>query len=261
MDHTARPCAVLTGLGRMVAEGLVTQHEANTFRIVGEGFRAGVPAPEDELLVVVQHGARGEMTYGAKAVDSHTGVLTVEVHGLVSVRQDRSSVRVEALVPLFITPIVDGRPAAEAAPTPGTAGIDAATPDTTTSQTPAAETSGPAGEADDSQAAGAADGAGEDRRAAEVAPLRVAATVVNISANGALVHCRHRFEIGDQFTMLFTATDHPVHLRAEVVRSEPAPAGRNYGCRFVGLSPRDSDVLHRYALHQQALQRRRATVQ
>jgi len=81
--------------------------------------------------------------------------------------------------------------------------------------------------------------------------------VLDISAHGVRISTSAEIAVGERVAFRFPTRDRVVPLDAEVLRSF-RPEGRpiQYGCRFVGLSERDTDVMFRFVLQTQGRQRR-----
>lgn len=87
-------------------------------------------------------------------------------------------------------------------------------------------------------------------------PEPLAVIVADISAHGMRIVTSADLQLGQQLMLTFPETDQPVDLVLEVLRREENRGTPAYGCRFVDLGERETDLLVRYVFQQQALQRR-----
>jgi hypothetical protein len=76
--------------------------------------------------------------------------------------------------------------------------------------------------------------------------------VMDISADGLRFRANPAVPIGTQLKGIFPAR-RPVRLLAEVVRHEPLRGAVAHGCRFLGMSEADRDLLIAYVLRQERL--------
>ncbi len=82
-------------------------------------------------------------------------------------------------------------------------------------------------------------------------------TVLDVSATGMRFLFVDQLPTGSIVTFRFPPLALAEDIRATVVRLERSRSGWHHGCRFDGLSRRQSDVLYRYVLRTQGEQRRR----
>lgn len=89
-------------------------------------------------------------------------------------------------------------------------------------------------------------------------PKEIALTILDISATGARILVSEALPLDADVSFDFPANEAMVELTAKVVWSEESVSGWRHGCRFVGASPRDTEILFRYVLLTQGEQRRRS---
>lgn len=84
----------------------------------------------------------------------------------------------------------------------------------------------------------------------------VAVTILNVSAEGFLISCKERYDIGFTFVFTFREAARDIPLHAEVVRRVQGDYGFRYGCRTIGLPVNDQNEIHRWVFSQQIELRR-----
>lgn len=88
----------------------------------------------------------------------------------------------------------------------------------------------------------------------DVAPTVVGVRTLDVSAHGLRIRTPLELEVGARFTFGFVAARVPLNLTAEVLRVEQVRDEHAYGCRLVGASERESDLLFRFVLDEQRRQ-------
>jgi c-di-GMP-binding flagellar brake protein YcgR len=84
-------------------------------------------------------------------------------------------------------------------------------------------------------------------------------TVLDVSASGAKLLVGDRLPLEAKLAFAFpVGGDDVVDLVAEVVWSEESVSGWRHGCRYVGIGPKETELLFRYVLLTQGAQLRRA---
>ncbi|MCL2089745.1 MAG: PilZ domain-containing protein [Micrococcales bacterium] len=90
-----------------------------------------------------------------------------------------------------------------------------------------------------------------------VAPLKL--TVLDVSASGAKLLVADKLPSDAKVAFTFPISDDDaVDLVAEVVWSEESASGWRYGCRYIGIGPKDVELLFRYVLLTQGAQLRQS---
>ncbi len=84
----------------------------------------------------------------------------------------------------------------------------------------------------------------------------ISVTIRNVSAAGVYFACKERFDIGFRFVFTFRETARDIPVTAEIVRRDISPGGFHYGCRFVDISEKDANEIHRWVFTQQIEHRR-----
>lgn len=81
------------------------------------------------------------------------------------------------------------------------------------------------------------------------APIQ--ATIVDLSATGIRVLCAVPLDQGYRFGFALSSGVDDITIVAEVRRREDVPQGHLHGCRLVGTTQREADVLQQFVLDQQ----------
>ncbi|WP_147525116.1 PilZ domain-containing protein [Cellulomonas timonensis] len=188
--------------------------------------------PGNDVTVEVLDEVRGECLYAGYLSRVGPDGMDIADVALVSTLQKREVVRVSTHVACTGTAIARWSDPLDAPPAP-----------------PA-----PVEPSADEQAS---DGAEQESSEASVAyEGNLAFTMLDISAHGMRILSQATLKAGQRIRFLFEELPEPILIEAVVVRAQPSRTGTHYGCRFLGLTSRETDALFRHVLHTQGAQRR-----
>lgn len=200
--------------------------------------------PGADVTVEVLDEVRGECLYAGYLSRVGADGMDIADVALVSTLQKREVVRVSTHVACTGTAIARwsdpqaGPPAP--APVPGPAAPVAAEPAPPSGAEPDAANAEPAENAD----------------APEPYEGNLAFTMLDISAHGMRILSQASLAPGQRIRFLYEELPEPILIEAVVVRAQQSRTGTHYGCRFLGLTSRETDALFRHVLHTQGAQRR-----
>jgi hypothetical protein len=172
--------------------------------------------PGDDVTVRVLDDVRGECLYAGYVSRVASDQLDVSELELVSTLQKREVVRVHVAVACRGVVLTTG-----ARPEPDGSATDPDAPD-----------------------------------AEPDAPLDFGFTMLDVSAHGMQMLARAELSVGSIVRFRFQELDSPFPITAVVVRREESRSGTHYGCRFTGMTARQTDTLFGYVLRTQGDQRR-----
>ncbi|MFI2754249.1 PilZ domain-containing protein [Cellulomonas sp. P22] len=240
--HDLAPCKVYDDGGTVVV-GYVRLFDRDMLTIGTEDIVRGLE-PGTDVNVEVLDEVRGECLYAGYVSRVAPDGLEVADVALVSTLQKREVVRVGTHVACTGTVLARWRdPHADAVVEPA-------------ANHPAADDGADDG-ADDAPQPGATPEPehGNDDEGRLVGST-IAFTILDISAHGMRVLAQTRLEHGQRIRFLYEELPEPILLDAVVVRMQESRTGTHYGCRFLGLTMRETDALFRHVLHTQGVQRR-----
>ena len=81
-------------------------------------------------------------------------------------------------------------------------------------------------------------------------------TILNVSAEGFLISCKERFDIGFTFIFTFHVASREIPVHAQIVRREQGHFGFHYGCHLTDVPLNDQNEIHRWVFSQQIALRR-----
>ena len=245
--HELATCTIRADGGAIV-DGYVREFAGDVLMVRAEHIVRGFEAGQDVTIAVLDE-VRGECLYAGFVTRVGAGGVDVADVELVSTLQKREVARVRVSLPYLgtlqrrargaVTSLDEAREAAAD-------GHGATFPDDDEDDD-AAGGRGEAGPTSGAAAAGAPAGATSG-------PVRF--TLLDISAHGMRILTQTTIAPGLIVQFRFGEVDDPFVIDAVVVRAQESRTGTHYGCRFVGLSPRQTDLLFRYVMKTQGAQRR-----
>lgn len=222
--HDLALCAVHVD-GEVVVDGFVLEFGGDLLTVATSELAVGL-TPGDDVTVRVLDEVRGECLYAGFVSRVAADQVDVADMGLVSTLQKREVVRVRVAIPCRGTVVPHGAASApdsdEARTDGGAGGATTATvtePTTTTGK-------------------------------------RIDFTMLDVSAHGMRMLARAELATGSLIRFRFEELDAPFVIDAVVVRGEASRTGTHYGCRFIGMTVRQTDALFGYVLRTQGDQRR-----
>lgn len=241
--HDLALCKVYDDSGTVVV-GYVRLFDRDMLTIGTEDIVRGLE-PGTDVNVEVLDEVRGECLYAGYVSRVAPDGLEVADVALVSTLQKREVVRVGTHVACTGTVLARWQdPHADAVVEPLVGQPDALTAE-------------PDGAVDPEADADARKDEGEAAREDDdVVGSMIAFTILDISAHGMRVLAQTRLERGQRIRFLYEELPEPLILDAVVVRMQESRTGTHYGCRFLGLTMRETDALFRHVLHTQGAQRR-----
>jgi len=204
--------------GEVIVDGFVLGFAGDALTIATSHLAVGL-TPGDDVTVRVLDEVRGECLYAGYVSRIAPDQVDIAEPGLVSTLQKREVVRVRVAIPCRGTVVRHA-----AAPAPD----------------------------DDLDGAG---GPAESAAAVETGK-RIDFTMLDVSAHGMRILARDELAAGSVIRFRFEELDAPFVIDAVVVRGEESRTGTHYGCRFVGMTVRQTDALFGYVLRTQGDQRR-----
>ncbi len=192
--------------------------------------------PGVDVTVEVLDEVRGECLYAGYLSRVGADGMDIADVALVSTLQKREVVRVSTHVACTGTAIARWSDPQAGPPAP--APVPVAAPDAAAPE--AAENAEPAENAD----------------APEAYEGNLAFTMLDISAHGMRILSQASLAPGQRIRFLYEELPEPILIEAVVVRAQQSRTGTHYGCRFLGLTSRETDALFRHVLHTQGAQRR-----
>lgn len=211
--------------GEMVVDGFVLDFDGDQLTVATSHLAVGL-SPGDDVTVRVLDEVRGECLYAGYVSRVAPDQVGVVEPALVSTLQKREVVRVRVAIPCRGTVVV---------------------------HTPVEATQDDASDGVDGSGTGGADDAAE---AVAAAGRRIDFTMLDISAHGMRMLAHLELPAGSLVRFRFEELDAPFVIDAIVVRGEESRTGWHYGCRFVGMTVRQTDALFGYVLRTQGDQRR-----
>lgn len=215
--------------GDAIVDGFVLAFAGDVLTIATSHLAVGL-TPGDDATVRVLDEVRGECLYAGYVSRVAPDQVDVADLGLVSTLQKREVVRVRVAIPCRGTVVPH---AAQSAPddddatwTDGATGTAAATATATVTET------------------------------ATATGKRIDFTMLDVSAHGMRMLAHVELATGSMIRFRFEELDAPFVIDAVVVRGEQSRTGTHYGCRFVGMTVRQTDSLFGYVLRTQGDQRR-----
>ena len=238
--HELATCTVNVDGGASVT-GFVRVFDGDMMMI---GVEAPLRAlePGSDVTVEVLDEVRGECLYAGYLSRVGPDGMDIADVALVSTLQKREVVRVSTHVACTGTALARWTDAEHGVPAPEPPAV-AAAPAVPTQST------GPGVEVVDGE-----DEPAEDEPEAHEGDL--AFTMLDISAHGMRILSQATLQPGQRIRFLYEELPSPMLLEAVVVRAQPSRTGTHYGCRFLGLTSRQTDDLFRHVLHTQGVQRR-----
>ncbi|HEX7806154.1 MAG TPA: PilZ domain-containing protein [Cellulomonas sp.] len=222
--HDLALCAVHVD-GEVVVDGFVLEFGGDLLTVATSELAVGL-TPGDDVTVRVLDEVRGECLYAGFVSRVAADQVDVADLGLVSTLQKREVVRVRVAIPCRGTVVPHGAVSApdgdEARTDGGAGGATTATvtePTTTTGK-------------------------------------RIDFTMLDVSAHGMRMLARVELAAGSLIRFRFEELDAPFVIDAIVVRGEESRTGTHYGCRFIGMTVRQTDALFGFVLRTQGDQRR-----
>lgn len=221
--------------GEVIVDGFVLDFAGDVLTIATSRLAVGL-TPGDDVTVQVLDEVRGECLYGGFVSRVAPDQVDIAEPALVSTLQKREVVRVRVAIPCRGTVVLR---AAAPAPDDDEArsdggvdrGTDGWTGTTTTAMAPVTE-------------------------AATATGNRIDFTMLDVSAHGMRVLAHVELAAGSVVRFRFEELHAPFVIDAVVVRGEQSRTGTHYGCRFVGMTVRQTDALFGYVLRTQGDQRR-----
>lgn len=221
--------------GEVIVDGFVLEFAGDVLTIATSRLAVGL-TPGDDVTVQVLDEVRGECLYGGFVSRVAPDQVDIAEPALVSTLQKREVVRVRVAIPCRGTVVLR---AAAPAPDDDEArsdggvdrGTDGWTGTTTTAMAPVTE-------------------------AATATGNRIDFTMLDVSAHGMRVLAHVELAAGSVVRFRFEELHAPFVIDAVVVRGEQSRTGTHYGCRFVGMTVRQTDALFGYVLRTQGDQRR-----
>ncbi|MGV8979311.1 MAG: PilZ domain-containing protein [Cellulomonas sp.] len=231
--------------GEVIVDGFVLDFTGDVLTIATSRLAVGL-TPGDDVTVRVLDEVRGECLYAGYASRVAPDQVDIAEPTLVSTLQKREVVRVRVAIGCRGTVVLHA-----AAPVPdddearndGAAGMRAdsgtdsgtegGTGTTTTVTTQATTT-----------------------EAATVTGKRIDFTMLDVSAHGMRMLAHVDLTAGSLVRFRFEELNAPFLIDAVVVRGDESRTGTHYGCRFVGMTVRQTDSLFGYVLRTQGDQRR-----
>ncbi|MCC2307507.1 PilZ domain-containing protein [Cellulomonas chengniuliangii] len=219
----------------------------------GDMMMIGVEAPlralepGSDVTVEVLDEVRGECLYAGYLSRVGPDGMDIADVALVSTLQKREVVRVSTHVACTGTALARWTDAEHGAPVTG----------------PPAAASAPAVPTQSTGSAVEGVDGGEDEPVEASEPVEAEAhegdlafTMLDISAHGMRILSQATLQPGQRIRFLYEELPSPMLLEAVVVRAQPSRTGTHYGCRFLGLTSRQTDDLFRHVLQTQGVQRR-----
>jgi len=216
--------------GDAIVGGFVLTLAGDVLTIAASHLVVGL-APGDDVTVRVLDEVRGECLYAGYVSRVAADRLDVADLGLVSTLQKREVVRVPVAIPCRGTVVPHtavSAPDDDVAWTDGGAGTATTTATATATVTETATATG----------------------------KRIDFTMLDVSAHGMRVLAHVELATGSLIRFRFEELDAPFVIDAVVVRGDQSRTGTHYGCRFVGMTVRQTDSLFGYVLRTQGDQRR-----
>ena len=226
--HDLALCAVHVD-GEVIVDGFVLEFGGDLLTVATSELAVGL-TPGDDVTVRVLDEVRGECLYAGFVSRVAADQVDVADLGLVSTLQKREVVRVRVAIPCRGTVVPHGAasaPDADEARADGGAGVAAATTATATVTEPTTATG-----------------------------KRIDFTMLDVSAHGMRMLARVELAAGSLIRFRFEELDAPFVIDAIVVRGEESRTGTHYGCRFIGMTVRQTDALFGFVLRTQGDQRR-----
>lgn len=224
--------------GEVIVDGFVLEFARDVLTVATSQLAVGL-TPGDDVTVRVLDEVRGECLYAGFVSRVSPDQVDVADLGLVSTLQKREVVRVRVAIPCRGTVVSH---ASVSAPD-GEARTDGSTEggaDGGTDGGPGGATTATATVAEPTTATG----------------KRIDFTMLDVSAHGMRMLARIDLAAGSLIRFRFEELDAPFVIDAVVVRGEESRTGTHYGCRFVGMTVRQTDSLFGYVLRTQGDQRR-----
>ncbi|PVU83202.1 hypothetical protein DDP54_09585 [Cellulomonas sp. WB94] len=227
--------------GEVVVDGFVLDFAGDVLTIATSRLAVGL-TPGDDVSVRVLDEVRGECLYAGYVSRVAADQVDIAEPGLVSTLQKREVVRVRVAVPCRGTVVLHApAPSPEDDLDRADAGADAAIGGGTRAGTGAATTTtAPAPVTEAATATG----------------KRIDFTMLDVSAHGMRILTRVELAAGSLIRFRFEELDAPFVIDAVVLRGDESRTGTHYGCRFVGMTVRQTDALFGYVLRTQGDQRR-----
>lgn len=216
--------------GDAVVDGFVLAFARDILTMATSHLAVGL-TPGDDVTVRVLDEVRGECLYAGYVSRVAADQVDVADLGLVSTMQKREVVRVRVAIPCRGTVVPRTAMPAPDDDAPWTDGATGTATATATATTTATETATAAGK-------------------------RIDFTMLDVSAHGMRVLAHVELPAGSMIRFRFEELDTPFVIDAVVVRGEQSRTGTHYGCRFVGMTVRQTDSLFGYVLRTQGDQRR-----
>ncbi|HEX5332556.1 MAG TPA: PilZ domain-containing protein [Cellulomonas sp.] len=220
--------------GEVIVDGFVLEFAGDVLTVATPQLAVGL-TPGDDVTVRVLDEVRGECLYAGFVSRVAPDQVDVADLGLVSTLQKREVVRVRVAIPCRGTVVPH---------LPVSAPDGAARPD--------GSTDGGA----DRGPGGATTATATVTEPATATGRRIDFTMLDVSAHGMRMLARVDLATGSLIRFRFEELDAPFVIDAIVVRGEESRTGTHYGCRFVGMTVRQTDSLFGYVLRTQGDQRR-----
>ncbi|CAN5124392.1 hypothetical protein BH11ACT1_BH11ACT1_04830 [soil metagenome] len=227
--HDLALCAVHVD-GQVIVDGFVLEFGGDLLTVATSELAVGL-TPGDDVTVRVLDEVRGECLYAGFVSRVAPDQVDVADLGLVSTLQKREVVRVRVAIPCRGTVVPHG---AVSAPDDDEARADGGAGGATTTATATATVT------ESTIATG----------------KRIDFTMLDVSAHGMRMLARVELAAGSLIRFRFEELDAPFVIDAIVVRGEESRTGTHYGCRFIGMTVRQTDALFGYVLRTQGDQRR-----
>ncbi len=247
--HELATCTVNVDGGASVT-GFVRVFDGDMMMI---GVEAPLRAiePGSDVTVEVLDEVRGECLYAGYLSRVGPDGMDIADVALVSTLQKREVVRVSTHVACTGTALARWTDAEHGVPAPEPPAVAAAPAVPTQSTGPAAEGVDGGEDAGEPDAVGAPEPVEADTYEGDLA-----FTLLDISAHGMRILSQATLRPGQRIRFLYEELPSPMLLEAVVVRAQQSRTGTHYGCRFLGLTSRQTDDLFRHVLHTQGVQRR-----
>ena len=224
--------------GAVIVDGFVLDFAGDVLTIATSRLAVGL-TPGDDVTVQVLDEVRGECLYAGYVSRVAPDQVDIAEPALVSTLQKREVVRVRVAIPCRGTVVLR---AAATAPDDHEARSDGAAGGGTDGWSRTATTTTTAG--------------ATATEAATATGKRIDFTMLDVSAHGMRVLAHVELAAGGMVRFRFEELDAPFVIDAVVVRGEQSRTGTHYGCRFVGMTVRQTDTLFGYVLRTQGDQRR-----
>lgn len=244
--HELSACTIRTDGGAIV-NGYVREFVGDVLMVRAEHIVRGFEAGQDVTIEVLDE-VRGECLYAGFVTRVGAGGVDIADTELVSTLQKREVARVRISLPF--TGTLHPRPRGV---------LPQVRLDTSDLPADDAETQ-PETESEPETESGSGTGttriASADPSAPDGSSGPVRFVVLDISAHGMRMHSQQTIPLGVVVRFRFDGTREPFVIDALVVRSQESRTGTHYGCRFTGMTPRETDELFRYVMKTQGEQRR-----